>query len=219
MAGISETFRPAIVAGAAAIMVMHIRSLGVFYTSSSDSFIGRHFGDPQGSFFKQAELLNVPDFTPVEIETLAHSRLGEFISSAVRAQIIRAAGLRAADVNVFLNLLAALPRAAARQGKPINVDDVWDAAATLVQERSATYTPLVRSQISPAQRAMLAAFARGTELRATREMAAASGVHVGSLRSAIRLLIGSGWAIETANNVIFADPFLRLHLALDRNTD
>ena len=59
---------------------------------------------------------------------------------------------------------------------------------------------------------MLTAFARGTPLRATQAMAAASGVSVHSLVGTIMALQRNGCLTVEGGRSLFRDPFLRLHL-------
>ncbi len=195
------------IVGAVRARLQLVQSPAVFYTAADPDFIDRHCANPRGSFFKQCTILPVGALEPVAVDEIVLALTGTSLDALVRAVIVDAVGLYASDLKVLITR-----QVAARAGRePLTIPGVQAVLRHLVQERRSQYAAWLHG-LSGHQRAVLTAFARGTPLRATQDMALASGVPVRSLVSTIMALQRNGCLTKEGDRSLFRDPFLRLHL-------
>ena len=193
-----------------------VHNAGIFYTASDEGFLTRNFSHPMGSFFKQAVFFDLPLFSPTDIDTWAYHLTGQFLAGNVRTFTISCCGLLPANLEVLLNRLLAArktqPETASSSG-PFTLDEVLASMQSIQHERSHLYENFLRCFLTPPQRAVLSAIARGFPIKATREIQAASGVSVASMSKIIERLTDIKVLDRAGGLNVFVDPFLRFHLA------
>lgn len=183
--------------------------LRVLYTASDEAFVGRHFGDPTGAFFKQAVIVQIPDLTLFEIDEMFFGRIGTYSEPHISHAVVSHAGQRAADVSLLLDrLFDRIPK-----GGAITPALVASAAMSIVADRRPVYAGIERSHLVARQRMVLRAIARGAQATSDRRLREATGIPHGTLTSVLRGLRERGFLLRSGGSMEFEDPYFRLYLA------
>jgi hypothetical protein len=185
--------------------------LPVVQTVASEAFLLKHYVAYSSAFFKQTIIREILPPTFDELPAWAEQAIGVQLDGLAHRQIAEWIGLLPANLTPFFEALIELR--SPEDTQPVNAEQVVAARKAIVQSRVGMYQALCANQLTPRQRRLLHAIAKGDAVNLSKAASAACGIPQHSMGAVFRSLHQAGWIEETADDWQIRDPYLECFLA------